>query len=214
MASSFFRADLKESEIVEEFLDTHVYPEIFTATERKKDRESQFAGIDIICDSMLCDEKAQIAYKNTPLPTQVLELSFLSKGKDKKKKRGWFIDNKVRTETYIFVFFPEVSDVKKRWERLSTYEQLDKVEIMIVDKKQLKEVIEQKCSLNELVRIGHSMRDGELPTVKKHKGFKLMLSERLAEKPVNIVYPKRDFPVMVHAVWTRDSGVDIVEDNR
>ena len=45
-----FRNDLKEAELVEQLLDKEIYPQLFSYCERKTDRTSQFAGVDIICD--------------------------------------------------------------------------------------------------------------------------------------------------------------------
>lgn len=209
-----FRNDLKEAELVEQLLDKEIYPQLFSYCERKTDRTSQFAGVDIICDGAKVDEKAQIAYKNTPLPTQVLEISFLSKSGNNARKRGWFLDNKLETQMYAFVFFPEVSGVEKRWDKLTDINQVEKLELMLVDKHELMDTVESMCPIANIARIADKMRKEELAKVQHVNGLKLMLSDRLAEKPVNIVFKKKDFPLTVHAFWDKENGLTIVEDNR
>lgn len=209
-----FRNDLAEASMIEQLLDTEIYSQLFSETDRRADRTSQFAGIDLICDGYKVDEKAQIAYKNNPIPTQVLEISFLSKSGNKARKRGWFIDKNLETEYYMFVFFPQVEGVEKRWDKISSIDQIQKMEIMYVNKQELMDTVQSYASIRDIAQTAQQMRDGELNKVEHINGLKLMLSDRLAEKPVNIVFKKHLFPLTIHATWTRGQGLHIIQDNR
>jgi hypothetical protein len=105
-----FEADLNESEKLEILLD-RIYSTNQTFTdfihERKKDAESQYAGIDLIMKEkstgrlINIDEKAQLDYVGSNLPTFAFEISFLNKYANWKK--GWLYDASKKTDRYFLI---------------------------------------------------------------------------------------------------------------
>lgn len=105
MPNNDFEEDLNEEQEFARYLDT-VYPDINElksyTIERKNDNEHQHRGIDIIVSNhkhiIYVDEKAQLYYKNSNLPTFSFELSYI---KNNQLKEGWLFDKRKLTHKYF-----------------------------------------------------------------------------------------------------------------
>lgn len=218
---SKFNGDLLESDMVSKFLDKEIYPHIFSGgVNRCEDLASQYAGVDFTaCYNgriVNVDEKAQINYKNMMLPTQVLEVAHLSKDFNSRgrqsRKKGWFVNNKLETEVYTFIFFPRVNGVKNRWDRLKKVEQLQEVEVFIVPKMDLVAHVENLTGLTtmELLSLSRGLWESKNSkvTLDSVSGTKLMVSRQLQEQPINIVLHKKFFPECTRKItWVRSKGI-------
>lgn len=100
---SNFRQDLNKEELLSLHLDK-VYDELDLNFTRVKDINEQHRGIDLKYNhrgrDYLIDEKAQLDYINSDLPTFTFELSYI---KDGSLKKGWFYDRSKDTDHYFLV---------------------------------------------------------------------------------------------------------------
>ncbi len=107
MPDSNFNEDLNNEAKLAEHLDkiysTILNPNGYTI-ERLKDLNLQHKGIDLILSnsnkSFYVDEKAQLDYLNTSLPTFAFELSYLKQGRWQK---GWLYDKTKETDIYFLI---------------------------------------------------------------------------------------------------------------
>lgn len=205
--------DMKENEIVEQFLDEQLYPHIFDSYVRKHDKESQYQGIDIVADGVCIDEKAQVKYKNRNLPTNAFEISHLSKRKYTKKghyghheSRGWFVDDSLETEYYLIVSLTDV-DVDNDRDAVTDSSQIQGVNAYIVDKYDLLDTVEQQMSIEDMEDTAREMRrKGQ--RVYENGDVRLVCSHHLQEKPVTVVWKKENFPTGTRVIqWTQDDGI-------
>jgi len=98
---TFFNRDLHKEQLLGKYLDT-VYAKINLDFNRVTDIDSQHKGVDLTYnnhDNIFIDEKAQLNYIGTSLPTFTFELSYL---KHNKQKLGWLLD-KTKITTHYFL---------------------------------------------------------------------------------------------------------------
>lgn len=202
-----FSSDIKESEILENVLDEEIYPYIFKNFDRKNDLKNQKLGIDIICNNVKIDEKAQIKYKNSPLPTQAFEISFLS-GRNNEERLGWFLNNDLETQVYAIISIVK-ADVKSQKESFKSSEQIEELEILYVSKKKLQKIILDKIDRQKIFSVAKKMRRKEIEKTTTINNVKFVYTDFLAEKPVNIVVRKKDLPIIKKVLWKRGKGVEV-----
>ena len=207
MKQSLFSSDIKEAEILEKVLDKEIYPYIFKTFDRKTDLKSQKLGIDIVCNNVNVDEKAQIKYKNSPLPTQAFEVNFLS-NRGSQEKLGWFLNNDLETQVYAIISIVK-ADVKSQKEPIKKVEQIEELEILYVPKKKLQRMILEKIDRDTIFSTAKKMRKKELPKSTTINSIKFVYTDFLAEKPVNIVVHKKDLPISKKIIWKKDKGVEV-----
>ncbi|CDF80450.1 conserved hypothetical protein [Formosa agariphila KMM 3901] len=107
MSHSNFHKDLNKEAILGEYLDM-VYPNIFRtsgyAVKRVTDLSLQYQGVDLLLfnknKTFYVDEKAQLDYLNTALPTFAFELSYL---KNNQYHKGWLFDSSKITNIYFLI---------------------------------------------------------------------------------------------------------------
>ena len=107
MNKSSFHHDLSKEEILSTYLDVF-YEDIFKSSEYSMERISdlnlQHKGVDLILSNKSkkynIDEKAQLDYINSSLPTFAFELSYLKNGDWKK---GWLFDASKTTDVYFLI---------------------------------------------------------------------------------------------------------------
>jgi hypothetical protein len=119
---SRFKKDKYREEVLGEFLETRLYPNIATRFERVSTTERQKLGHDVIitfdwlAESVVADEKAQNSDKwlNDPSPTFVMEIFGESWFTNDTPcgNIGWFVDKDNETEYYVLVWLPDVSVFK------------------------------------------------------------------------------------------------------
>ena len=99
---SKFQSDLAQEEILSKYLDK-IYKEKKIEFERIFDLDLQHQGIDlkifVNSNQYLIDEKAQLHYINSELPTFTFELSYM---KNNILKNGWLFDENKKTEYFFF----------------------------------------------------------------------------------------------------------------
>ena len=118
---SFFTRDLKKEKILASFLDA-TYVKLNLHFERIQELKLQKEGVDLIYvhknKRFFIDEKAQLDYINTELPTFTFELSYLKNGVE---KMGWLLDkNKITTHYFLIVniYASDKTDLEKGFKRV------------------------------------------------------------------------------------------------
>lgn len=179
--------------VMAQFLDEHFYKKIgYTWRERVTDRERQVKGLDVILkrDGKVynIDEKAAIRYTNG-LNTFALELSFLNRKGN--RVDGWLIDEKKVNDYFVFVWINKIEG-----ELIENVDSFKEVEVALVSKEKIMIYLESLgWDVDKLLIKDERIRDGiddNLGDIKKN-GCKFSYSERLFEKPINILLPKQAY---------------------
>lgn len=179
--------------VMAQFLDEHFYKKIgYTWRERVTDRERQVKGLDVILkrdDKVYnIDEKAAIRYTNG-LNTFALELSFLNRKGN--RVDGWLIDEKKVNDYFVFVWINKIEG-----ELIENVDSFKEVEVALVSKEKIMIYLESLgWDVDKLLIKDERIRDGiddNLGDIRKN-GCKFSYSERLFEKPINILLPKQAY---------------------
>lgn len=179
--------------VMAQFLDEHFYKKIgYTWRERVTDRERQVKGLDVILkrDGKVynIDEKAAIRYTNG-LNTFALELSFLNRKGN--RVDGWLIDEKKVNDYFVFVWINKIEG-----ELIENVDSFKEVEVALVSKENIMIYLESLgWDVDKLLIKDERIRDGiddNLGDIRKN-GCKFSYSERLFEKPINILLPKQAY---------------------
>jgi hypothetical protein len=100
---SFFERDLKKEQQLSLYLD-EVYTSLHLDFNRNTDINLQHRGVDLSYfhngATYYIDEKAQLDYINTDLPTFTFELSYLKEGVE---RLGWLLDKSKITTHYFLI---------------------------------------------------------------------------------------------------------------
>ena len=179
--------------VMAQFLDEHFYKKIgYTWRERVTDRKRQVKGLDVILkrDGKVynIDEKAAIRYTNG-LNTFALELSFLNRKGN--RVDGWLIDEKKVNDYFVFVWINKIEG-----ELIENVDSFKEVEVALVSKEKIMIYLESLgWDVDKLLIKDERIRDGiddNLGDIRKN-GCKFSYSERLFEKPINILLPKQAY---------------------
>lgn len=115
---SRFVADKTREESLSEFMTENVYPQVTSDFTRIENPDKQRNGHDMQClfdwewEPKIVDEKAQNSdrYICSPAPTFVLELFGESwENRASYGNIGWFLNDDIETDYYVFVWLPDVS---------------------------------------------------------------------------------------------------------
>jgi hypothetical protein len=188
LSQSFREIDHQQEKVVDKFLHKFFYSKVFSNVEFVDDVSLQVAGVDVIADGKLIDNKSQSSprYVNNPTNTFILELSFLNKYE--KESVGWFIKEDSKTTHYLFVWINR-ADVDSNGRILPNG--IHEVEVMLVDRNQLRESVANYYTDEELMRIANGMRcSGHKWSPCSIPDCKFSHTPTLAEKPTNIVARK------------------------
>lgn len=153
------------------------------------DRELQVAGVDIIANGLNIDLKAQAspAYINKPTDTFILELSFLASNGN--LHCGWFLNEKYITDRIAFIWIHNAKVNAKGM--IANENDIEKLELMFVDKHQLKAHINKVYSDEDLLSIAKFlMNSGYTKKDSKINGTWFRHTNHLWEKPTNLVCKK------------------------
>lgn len=179
--------------VMAQFLDEHFYKKIgYTWRERVTDRERQVKGLDVILKRegkvYNIDEKAAIRYTNG-LNTFALELSFLNRKGN--RVDGWLIDEKKVNDYFVFVWINKIEG-----ELIENVDSFKEVEVALVSKEKIMIYLESLgWDVDKLLIKDERIRDGiddNMGDIRKN-GCKFSYSERLFEKPINILLPKQAY---------------------
>lgn len=188
------KSDVSGEKIVAAFLDKNVYSK-FDDFERINDKERQVAGIDTKFTfnerEYVCDEKAAVQYINRdrPLGTFALELMFINRQGNKNK--GWLIDEEKVNDSYMFVWIDKADNTI-----LKSPDDIISLEAILVRKETifnyLKSLGWTMENLNEKANQIYEGKCRYFGNIKEN-GTKFSFSEKLVEKPINILLPREKY---------------------
>jgi hypothetical protein len=180
-------------QIMSQFLDKYFYNAINpTSFERVQDKERQVKGIDVVMEindkTYSIDEKAAIRYTNG-LKTFALELSFLNRKGI--LQEGWLTDERKINDYFVFVWINKIEDTL-----IKNISSLKDIDVALVSKNKIMEHLESigwtKDNLktkDNKIRNENDKKFGNINT----NGCKFSYSDRLFEKPINILLPKETY---------------------
>lgn len=189
---SRFEGDRRNEALMNQFMRMYYYSKLLNSdgssvkSEFISDESRQKQGVDVIFlrdkKKYVIDEKAQIDYiyrTEGPLGTFALELLNSSSG-----KIGWFINDELETEYYMFIW-PHADG------RLMSVNNIEYAQYALVEKSRLKEMIEKRYQ-----------------SVERLREYALRLSKGSLEGATeqnNRLYYKRDpFDDNAYLVYTRE----------
>ena len=180
-------------QVMSQFLDKYFYNAINpTSFERVQDKERQVKGIDVVMEindkTYSIDEKAAIRYTNG-LKTFALELSFLNRKGI--LQEGWLTDERKINDYFVFVWINKIEDTL-----IKDISSLKDIDVALVSKNKIMEHLESigwtkeklKTKDNQ-IRNENDKKFGNINT----NGCKFSYSDRLFEKPINILLPKETY---------------------
>lgn len=180
-------------QVMSQFLDKYFYNAINpTSFERVQDKERQVKGIDVVMEindkTYSIDEKAAIRYTNG-LKTFALELSFLNRKGI--LQEGWLTDERKINDYFVFVWINKIENILIR-----DISSLKDIDVALVSKNKIMEHLESigwtKDNLktkDNKIRNENDTNFGNINT----NGCKFSYSDRLFEKPINILLPKETY---------------------
>jgi hypothetical protein len=191
---SLFNNDLYAESVLGKFLDEYFYPNIKIKNfKRVEDKNLQFKGYDVVFEcgnqEYIVDEKGYLSRPKIQ-NTFVLELSYLNR--ERRKKLGWLLD-KNKLSTHYLLCWADRDDVKLNDLKIDN---IKLVEAWIINRGRLLNYIDTCYKINE-DNISEKVRELE----EKAKGgpyqlsnnSRIMQSNQLDEKPLNIVMTKEDY---------------------
>ncbi|GFD92329.1 hypothetical protein KUL156_54000 [Alteromonas sp. KUL156] len=184
---SFFQTDLTKEKILSIYLDK-MYTKLNLNFDRVINLELQHKGVDLIFHARdkdyFIDEKSQLHYINSDLPTFTFELSYL---KNKVEKTGWFLDNKMITTHYFLItgiYAVDKKDLNKGFK---------KCKITSVNKRKLKQHLtsigltdKKLLEYNKNIRLGKESKKIEIDELDLKKEGAFFYSPQYSEKPINL----------------------------
>lgn len=188
---STFKSDLAQEYLLSQYLDS-VYKSKDIVFKRIHDSNLQHRGIDVIFHTnnheYRIDEKAQLHYLNSDLPTFTFELSYLNK--EGKIHEGWLLDSKKETQYYFLITGILLKENKTI---LSNSEDIESLKITSVNRKKLISHLETiGLSTSRLISYDLDLRSyktyGKNPIseFRNPKNGCLYFTESLSEKPINL----------------------------
>jgi len=193
---SNFDNDLTKESLLGKFLD-EIYLKKFPGFDivRIADSEAQHRGIDVIISKAgkdyKIDEKAQLDYLESDLPTFAFEITYLKNGI---QKPGWLHDVRKETDFYFTVtaICCNVYNVPESG--------FKSCKVFSIHRKKLLELLSKKgldyeriSEINQKIRSGNSEDRIEIEELDaKSEGYFFYSKKGKAEQPINIVF-KLDF---------------------
>jgi hypothetical protein len=180
-------------QVMSQFLDKYFYNAINpTSFERVQDKERQVKGIDVVMEindnTYSIDEKAAIRYTNG-LKTFALELSFLNRKGI--LQEGWLTDERKINDYFVFVWINKIEDTL-----IKDISSLKDVDVALVSKNKIMEHFESIGWTKEKLKAKDNKirneNDTNLGNINAN-GCKFSYSDRLFEKPINILLPKETY---------------------
>lgn len=201
MGSNLRKEDERLEKVLADYLDRNLYtPQngLYPFIRNEYSKGMQCKGVDVGFylgedGYFLADEKMAVRYINKDLSTFSLELKCLNrKGKE---ITGWFINPEIENSHYVLGWI-----VAKKDSNIAL-EDILQVEVAIVSKEKIKAYISEFLDLNKVDEIYKQFQSGDSVKYVNKKlkldmdkyGFMLYYSEKLYEKPLNILLKKEKY---------------------
>lgn len=183
--------DSSQEKIVNYFAHEYFFKKLDENSSMVEDVDMQVHGSDEVFNGKNVDLKAQSSkrYLNAPADTFILEVSFLDRRG--KEHIGWFLNNESITDYYAFIWIPKVKVNDDGV--ITSPTDIEEMEILMVDKHDIRNFIQSKVSDNELLNIADDMRyyeDRRADLPEQVYGLHISHTPTLFEKPVVLVAKK------------------------
>lgn len=193
MSGSRFARDSRNEILMNDFMRTYYYSKLKNSDGSKvdpdyiSDESEQAQGIDVVFvrnrKKYVIDEKAQLDYicnEAGPLPTFALELLNSSSG-----KIGWFINDELKTEYYMFIW-PYADD------RLTSVGDIEYADYALVERPKLKQELESRyhLSMAELQEYAWKISKGELEGADEQDNNRVYYKNTPFDQSAYLVYTK------------------------
>lgn len=188
---SLRNSDTKSEIAVAKFLDTHFYPKYTFNNERVSDFETQMKGVDVVFDigdlkAIRVDEKAAVHYVNKDLRTFAFEINFFRTSNI--LTEGWFYDKSKVTEYYLLCW------IWAKKEKYFNADDITKLDIILISRTKIISMLSEfgvnyetaKTTAENLRKNGISGPHEKV----SNKPFYYFYTDKLSEKPINIVIQK------------------------
>lgn len=186
-------SDSNAEQELAKFLDKYLYKNIpgFNAR-RVYDRADQLRGIDMILTNvedlteLLIDEKAQLHYINNNLPTFVFEIDSIQRGY---LAQGWLFNEDYET-THYMIIYPNANHENTE---IIKEDDFTEVECLLIERDRIIAYLDE-CGWNQARIEGKALEIRNSNIFGKYsipnQRFSFFFTERLIEKPINIVIHK------------------------
>lgn len=181
------RFDTDQEHIINQFVNKYYFKKQYDNSNIVVDVDKQLKGVDIEADGLLFDLKAQASKINRPTDTFILELAFANK--EKKAILGWFLQPNIVTDYYTFVWVNHAY-VDRNTRRIPSPEHIDEVELMIVDRKKIKEYIQSIMGMKTMIHTLNEIWESGERYRYFADGIKFCYSSNIPELPITLVVKK------------------------
>lgn len=206
--------DNRACEIVNNFLDTKLYPYFTQKFKRINDTGKQIQGIDCAYKTInniryACDEKAAVKWTNKKLKTHAFELQFINSAGNLQK--GWFLAENQINNSYNLIYTDRINDDEGDFDYFSfTEDQIRELHSYIVMKSKIKQYLfslglteEQMLEKCKEIRETDGKCDmGDIDT----DGYRFSFSKQLPEKPINILIDRTMLDSLSDITYTYYNG--------
>lgn len=201
--------DHKSEREIDTFLNRFVYKKLYPKFQSITDTNLQLKGIDTIVGEMKIDNKAMsdTRYLNNPANSFILEICSFNRGQ---YNLGWYLNEELETTHYLFVWLPEVDVPKDTY--ITDSRQIKKIEIMLVNRKEVHDLINTYITDEELKNRAKTMIKRNMDEDRiVGTPLRLRHSTHKAEAPVTLVVPKFLYKKIAikHAYVTPSEIIDI-----
>ena len=175
MSQPTFNEDIQNTKIREAYLKERV-KQAFGLDAVKSNMNQEFQGVDFTINNKTVDLK----WTTTWRPTYAVELLYTNTRSQ--EKLGWFLDKSHQTD------FCMLAEASQESYLLTAF---------LISLQEVRDYVGQFVTGNELITIAHDMKHKHERSYSIGKtGMKLVFSEHLRERPVNLVIPKSTYKGM------------------
>lgn len=196
------KEDQRREAIVNEFLDSKVYPKMGIHPNRNTEKDTQLKGIDITFKldgrEYLCDEKSAVRNGTSRLNTFCLELSHKPRG-FYRNVEGWFLKEDNLTNSYMLVWVDGLKN--DQWRNADS---IQSAQVLLVRKKSILDWLEKQGITEDRLRtltgamLEQGVHEHYLPLKEPYTEeggrvvdrLKMVQLEYLSENPVNLLLPR------------------------
>lgn len=190
-------------------MDEYFYPRLGREFSRYQDEEHQFAGIDVSVGKARFDEKLKVrGCLNQAYGWPSFEVSFVNRAGE--VQNGWFA-SPLSTDYYAFI---GVYSYGTDENAISDSSAISACNVLWVKKQDVVDAVERLTGFRKMKKDAAELREdpfvdseGKGRVRYPHRKFWLTFSSRLAEQPVNLVFPRDELRRLPHTrcfVITRD----------
>lgn len=178
----------KQKKLISEFLSKYMYGKVYAEHEMVTDKALQMKAVDVILPTANGPEyhdirvQASKLYINKPQPTFNMEL--LCDYNDNEHV-GWFLRNDLLSHVYVLCWVPKAK--VNSYGYIAEFEDIEEVEVMFIDKQELKDFVNTYYYDEALYQQARKMRAKGDTRVFPNDAMYFVYSPAMSSKPVYLV---------------------------